>query len=85
MQRTRMKSLEAKRTRRPVPYSAASGDLRWVVSQHRHVAHAQGSGPARRRWKPVFIIAALPLALLFAYGFVRFMLELVFPIAATRH
>jgi len=27
----------------------------------------------------------LPLALLFAYGFVRFMLELVLPIAATRH
>ena len=34
---------------------------------------------------PGFTITTLPLALLVAYGFVRFMLELVFPIAATRH
>jgi len=37
------------------------------------------------RWKPGFVAAALPLALLFAYGFVRFMLERVFPVGATRH
>jgi len=36
-------------------------------------------------WKQGLIVAVLPLSLLFAYGFVRFMLELVFPIAATRH
>jgi hypothetical protein len=76
-----MKSLEAKRTRRPVPSNTASGDLGWIVVQHPRAGQADRSGHGWRRWKPVFIIAALP----FAYGFVRFMLELVFPIAATRH
>ncbi|MFM0652917.1 hypothetical protein [Paraburkholderia sediminicola] len=80
-----MKSLEAKRTRRPVPSNTASGDLRWMVGQRPHVEKADRSGHGLRPWKPVFIMAALPLALLFAYGFVRFMLELVFPIAVTRH
>ncbi|MFL9998499.1 hypothetical protein PQR34_45155 [Paraburkholderia sediminicola] len=80
-----MKSLEAKKTPQPVRCSTASGDLRWMVAQSPHDSQAEDSGQGRRRWKPVFIIAALPLALLFAYGFVRFMLELVFPIAVTRH
>lgn len=80
-----MKSLEAKMTRRPVPSNTASGDLRWMVAQRPHDGQADSSRHVRRPWKPVFIIAALPLAFLFAYGFVRFMLELVFPIAVTRH
>ncbi|MGF6852411.1 hypothetical protein [Paraburkholderia sp. CI3] len=80
-----MKSLEAKKTRRPVSCNTASGDLRWAVAQHRRDAHAERPGHARRRWKPAFVVAALPVALLFAYSFVRFMLELAFPIAATRH
>jgi hypothetical protein len=80
-----MKSLEAKKTPQPVRCSTASGDMRWMVARRSHDAQAEGSGRHRRGWKPAFIVAVLPLALLFAYGFVRFMLELVFPIAATRH
>ena len=80
-----MKSLEAKKRPQPVPCSTGSGDLRWIVAQRPHDGRAEGSGHVRHRWKPVFIVGALPLALLFAYGFVRFMLELVFPIAANRH
>ena len=80
-----MKSLEANETRQPVRCRTASGDFRWMVSQRPHGAQAERSGQRRRRWKPGFVAAALPLALLFAYGFVRFVLELVFPVAATRH
>jgi hypothetical protein len=80
-----MKSLEAKRTRRPVPSNTVSGDLRWMAAQHSPNGQADRFGHGRRRWKPVFIGAALPLALLFAYGLVRFIVELVFPIAGTRH
>lgn len=80
-----MKSLEAKKMRKSVSCNNASGDLRWVVTQRRH--DAQGERPRQNMplSKPGLIVAALPLALLFAYGFVHFMLELVFPIAATRH
>jgi len=80
-----MKSLGAKTTPQAVQCTTASGDLRWMVEQGPRDEQRESAGHGRRRWKPVFIVAALPLALLFAYGFVRFMLELVFPIAATRH
>jgi hypothetical protein len=80
-----MKSLEANETRQPVRCRTASGDFRRMVSQRPHDAQAERSGQRRRRWKPGFVAAALPLALLFAYGFVRLMLERVFPVGATRH
>jgi len=80
-----MKSLAAKKMGKPVPCNNASGDLRWVVAQRRDEAQAERSRQDMPLWKQGLIVAVLPLSLLFAYGFVRFMLELVFPIAATRH
>jgi hypothetical protein len=80
-----MRSIEVKKTKAQVSCRTASGDLRWMVAQSPHDADARGSrqgGPLRKPW---LVVAALPLALLFAYGFIRFMLELVFPLAVTRH
>jgi len=69
----------------PYMCNNASGDLRWVITQRRHDAQSERARQDMPLWKPGLIVAALPLTLLFAYGFVRFMPELVFPIAATRH
>lgn len=55
------------------------------LPQRRQGEDARDARQGARWRKPGFIVAALPLALLFAYGFARLMLEVVFPLAKTRH
>jgi hypothetical protein len=68
-----------KKKQQPVPCNTASGDLHWMIKQQydRQIE--------RPIWNPFFskfslVLVVFFLALLFAYGFIRLILELVFPI-----
>lgn len=65
--------------------SAGIGDLKGLVAQRMRERNASVSDRAAFRWTPILAIVSLLGALLFAWAFLRLILALVFPRAATLH